>query len=152
MKEKLYTIEELRGILKLHPKTIIRFIHEGKIKGHKIGRAWMVSEADLKIYVHGELAEKNNEESAKTDYSTIGERITVSTVIEITEQNSEEASRISNSIMAMLNGYPGDTIQSRFDFIYDPELKKSKYIVYGAPSVIIEIIKVFDVLAKQKET
>jgi hypothetical protein len=31
MELKLYTISDLTTILNLHPKTILRFIHEGKI-------------------------------------------------------------------------------------------------------------------------
>jgi len=152
MKDKLYTIEELKGILNLHPKTIIRFIHEGKIQGNKIGRSWMVAEKDLKKYVHGELKQDNNIHSNETDYASLESRISTSAVIEIKEQNSEEASRISNSIMAMLNSNNlSDKINFRFDFIYYPESQKSKYIVYGTPKKIIEILKVFEILSKQKE-
>jgi len=32
MSAPFYSIEDLAGILKLHPKTILRFIHEGKIR------------------------------------------------------------------------------------------------------------------------
>ena len=44
MKLKLYSISDLAPLLNLHPKTILRFIHEGKIQARKIGRSWRVSE------------------------------------------------------------------------------------------------------------
>lgn len=150
MDEKLYTVTELKGILNLHEKTIIRFIHEEKIKGKKIGRSWMVSESDLKTYVHGELA-NDKKEVKQTDYSTLNERISISAVIEIKEQNSEEASRISNSLMAMLNSGNEETRKTRFDFFYYPEIQMAKYVVYGNPKTISQIIKTFDVLSNQKE-
>lgn len=150
MKEKLYTVAELCGILKLHTKTIIRFIHEGKIKGQKIGRSWMVSESDLKKYVHGEDSSTEHKTS-DVNYSTLKKRITISAVIEVNEQNSEEATRISNSLMAMLNSSNGMTGNTRFDFFYYPEVQKAKYIVYGDPKTITEIINVFDMLTEQKE-
>jgi len=149
MEEKLYTVTELKGILKLHEKTIIRFIHENKIKGKKIGRSWMVSESDLKTYVHGELSSKNQVE--KTDYQSIYKRISVSAVVEIKEQNSEEATRISNSLMAMLNSGSEETRSTRFDFFYYPESQTAKYIIYGNPKTISQIINIFDVLSSQKE-
>ncbi len=150
MKDKLYTVTELTGILKLHSKTVVRFIHEGKIKARKIGRSWMVSETDLKNYVHGELSSPAAVPET-VNYSTLEGRITVSAVFEIEEQNSEEASRISNSLMAMLNSRGGTGGKTRFDFFYYPEIQKAKYVVYGNPKTVMEVIRIFEILSEQKE-
>ena len=48
MEIKMYSISDLAKILNLHPKTILRFIHEKRIAARKIGRSWMVSEKELK--------------------------------------------------------------------------------------------------------
>lgn len=150
MNVKLYSIADLAKILNLHEKTILRFIHEGKITARKIGRAWMVSEEDLKEYCHLELAVEQKP-ALKPDYGTIRERISVSAVIEITEQNSEEASRISNSLMAMLNSENGRGNGSRFDFFYFPEAERGKYVFYGSPDFIENILHVFNRLCQMKE-
>jgi excisionase family DNA binding protein len=84
MEPKLYSITELSPILKLHPKTLARFIHEGKIKARKIGRSWMVNEDALREYARGEFAVAR-EPKFEPDYASLSERITVSTVIEIIE-------------------------------------------------------------------
>jgi len=146
----MYSIMELTKILNLHEKTILRFIHEGKITAKKIGRAWMVHEDDLKAYAHGELAGRE-QPRLEPDYASLGERISVSAVIEIREENSEEASRISNSLMAMLNGKDESWGPARFDFIYYPEAAKAKYVLYGSPAFIAQILKTFDMLCAQKE-
>lgn len=150
MEPKLYSIAELTSILKLHPKTILRFIHEGKIKSRKIGRSWMVHEDDLKAYAHGEFAVRE-EPRLEPDYGSISERITVSAVVEINEQNSEEAGRISNTLMAMLNCKDESWGKSRFDFFYYPEAQKAKYLFYGSPKFIAEILRSFDMLCRQKD-
>ena len=54
MEQKLYSIEDLVPILKLHSKTILRFIHEGKIRARKIGRTWMVQQDALDFYLQGD--------------------------------------------------------------------------------------------------
>ena len=149
MQLKLYSISDLTKILNLHPKTILRFIHEGKIKARKIGRSWKVSEEDLKLYCHGELSEEQTSKQVP-NFETIADRINVSAVVEITEQNSEEASRISNSLMAMLNSEKGANGKSRFDFFYYPEIQKAKYVFYGSPDVVSRILSTFDVLCRQK--
>jgi excisionase family DNA binding protein len=151
MEPKLYSVEELSSILKLHQKTILRFIHEGKIKARKIGRTWMVSESDLKDFCHCELADKQPP-NLSPNYETLKDRINVSAVIEIIEQNSEEASRISNSFMAMLNSEKySDGKSRRFDFFYYPEAAKAKYVFYGSPGFIKKILDMFSVLSNMGE-
>lgn len=149
MNTTLYSITELSRILKLHEKTILRFIHEGKIKARKIGRSWKVTSEDLKEYCHLELSE-SRAVTPEPDYATLGERISVSAVIEIREQNSEEASRISNSLMAMLNSESKSDTNNRFDFFYFPEQEKGKYVFYGAPEFIENILRVFKGLCQIK--
>jgi excisionase family DNA binding protein len=154
MEQKLYSVAELVEILKLHPKTILRFIHEGKIKARKIGRTWMVGTQELKEYAHAEFAETDATAAAprdKPDYGSLSERISVSAVVEIDEQNSEEASRISNSLMAMLNGKDESWGKTRFDFFYYPEIRKAKYLIYGSPKFISAILNTFDLICAQKE-
>ena len=72
-------------------------------------------------------------------------------MVEITEQNSEEATRISNSLMAMLAGEREASSGTRFDFFYYPETAKAKYVFYGEPRVIAGILETFDLLCAQKD-
>ena len=148
MEPKLYSISDLAKILNLHPKTILRFIHDGKIKARKIGRSWRVSEENLKLYCHGELS--GGSPAMAPAYETLEERIRVSAVVEISEQNSEEATRLSNSLLAMLNSDRDSSGKSRFDFFYYPEIEKAKYVFYGSPAFIERIMNAFNVLCRQK--
>ena len=129
---------------------ILRFIHEGKIKARKIGRSWMVSEDELKAYCHGELKD-SQPPGQSPEYDSLRDRVSVSAVVEIDEQNSEEASRISNSLMAMLNSSTDTDEKSPFDFFYYPEIEKAKYVFFGCPGFIGRIMNAFDTLCGQKE-
>ena len=154
MNQKLYSIADLTDILRLHPKTILRFIHEGKIKARKIGRSWMVGSEELKAYAHSEFAPFGSQPGIareQPNYASLAGRISVSAVVEIDEQNSEEASRISNSLLAMLNSKDESWGPSRFDSFYYPEIRKSKYVLYGTPKFIAAILGSFDRLASQEE-
>ena len=81
---------------------------------------------------------------------TIYNRIKVSAVIEINEYNSDEATRVSNSLMAMLNSGDDSYGETRFDFFYYPEIQKAKYLFYGEPKFISMIMDTFDMLCQQK--
>ena len=52
----MYTVQELAEILSLHPKTVQRFIREGKLKATKIGREWRVQKEDLREFASGKDA------------------------------------------------------------------------------------------------
>jgi excisionase family DNA binding protein len=150
MQDKLYSIQELTELLQLHEKTILRFIHEGKIKARKIGRAWKVSEYDLRTYVHGELATQRPIDRS-VSYETIGERISCSCACEVADQSPEEAIRLSNSFIAMLNSKDDSWGKTRFEFSYDPDRRRAKYSFAGTPTFIAAIIKCFEILSNQEE-
>ena len=148
MQTKLYSIKDMVPILKLHPKTILRFIREGKLMARKVGRTWMVQEDDLNAYLHSGAVEAQVK-AAPTDYHALAQRINISAVIEVTEHNSEEATRISNSLLALLNGRDDAFGKARFDFLYYPELRKAKYLLYGSPKFISSVLEEFDLLCQQ---
>jgi len=148
MENKYYSVEEISRILDLHPKTVRRFIREGKIKAKKIGRAWKIHQDDFKEYAHGELDQPKQD---KINYSPPGAkgRIHVSAVVEIHEKESEEASRISNSLIAMLNSKDPSWGNARYDLIYHPEEGKARFVLYGTPAFIAAIMKFFDIIRQQ---
>ena len=148
MEQKLYSIEDLVPILKLHSKTILRFIHEGKIRARKVGRTWMVQQDALDFYLQGDSVEPKSETQTQEG---VARRITVSAVIEIEEQNSDEATRLSNSLLALLNSKDDSFGKSRFDFFYYPEIQKAKYVLYGSPKFISLILETFHVLSRGQE-
>ena len=44
---KYYTVDQIAELLTLHPKTVQRYIREGKIIAQKVGKRWCVSENNL---------------------------------------------------------------------------------------------------------
>lgn len=48
--EKLFTIEEVAEILRVHTRTVTRYIEAGKLKASKIG-VWRIKESDLNSFL-----------------------------------------------------------------------------------------------------
>ncbi len=143
----MYTVEELAQILSLHPKTVQRFIREGKIKATKIGREWRVRKEDLRDFAHSELSAPRAEEPAAT--SRLADRIQVTAVIELDEGHSSEVSRISNSLIAVLNCKDPRFGAARYDLIYHPEIRKARFVIHGSPLFIRTLLELVDVLLEQ---
>ena len=146
MDKMMYSVNEIAEILELHPKTVQRFIREGKLKARKIGRAWKINVDDFKEYAHAELAETESQNTDENPTSAIADRLTVSAVIELHEAGDTEAARISNTLIAVLNGKDPAWGKARYDYIYQPETGTARFILYGSPLFISSIMKMLEPL------
>ncbi|MCR3905560.1 MAG: helix-turn-helix domain-containing protein [Tenericutes bacterium] len=48
---KLYTIDEVAGILKVTQRTIYNYIKSGTLKAIKIGKYWRINHVDLERFL-----------------------------------------------------------------------------------------------------
>ena len=51
---KIYTVEEVAELLTLKPTTVRVMLRDNEINGFKAGKAWRVTEDDLKKYIQGQ--------------------------------------------------------------------------------------------------
>lgn len=98
--EKYYTVEQVAKLLSMHPKTIQRYIREGKLQANKIGKCWCITGHDLSIFVE-KTGHDNPEDAICSQNKTV-----VSSVVDIRVNDSEECNRIVNMITAALNNKP----------------------------------------------
>ena len=148
MKE-LFSVAEVSEILGLHQKTVQRFIREGKLQARKIGRAWKIHVDDLKEYSHAELAPlpvPDAGPASGTASVPATERVSVSAVIELRDADQQEVSRISNTLIAVLNGKDPSWGKTRYDYIYQPESGIARFILYGKPAFISSIMRMLEPL------
>jgi excisionase family DNA binding protein len=145
MEEKLYSVDEVAEILHLHPRTVRRYIREGVLVGQKIGKEWRITRSALNTLL-GE--EHMPEKSAALKDQSEKVRFQVSAVADIQVQNEDEALRISNTILAALNGKGPEYSEVRFDFLYDKTERKARYVFWGDPAFIGTLLILF---AKIKE-
>jgi excisionase family DNA binding protein len=48
-----FTAEEAAEALRVHPKTLKRWLAEGKIKGHRLGRIWRIPRSEITRLLNG---------------------------------------------------------------------------------------------------
>lgn len=48
---KVFTLEEAAAILKVNKRFLYPYLEAGKLKGAKIGRAWRITEEDLRDFI-----------------------------------------------------------------------------------------------------
>jgi excisionase family DNA binding protein len=101
-----YSVEQISELLNIHPKTIQRYIREGKLRACKIGKSWRVTGHDLSVFT--ENSKENHEEQSMGSVKQRTDRVTASCVVDIGVDDRDEAIRIVNTLTAALNTKPAE--------------------------------------------
>lgn len=110
--EEYYTVGQVADMLSLHPKTVQRYIREGKLRANKIGKSWNITEHDLNIFTKKEdFGEETNSK----------EKTMVSSVVDICVDDLDDSNRIINALTAALNCKPQE---------YGKTLMHTQYLEY----------------------
>mgnify|MGYP001099184755 CR=1 FL=1 len=104
--EDYYTVDQISDMLKIHPKTIQRYIREGKLRATKIGKSWRITGHDLSVFI-----ENNGDEGLDTGEQPV-QNVIASSVIDIHVNGKEDAIRIMNTLTGALNSKPPEYGQS----------------------------------------
>lgn len=106
MPKDYYTVEQISDMLDIHPKTIQRYIREGRLRAAKIGKSWRITGHDLSVFVESNRDEKLDSQNQPT------RSVIASSVVDIIAYGTEDAIRIMNTLTAALNAKPPEYGQS----------------------------------------
>jgi excisionase family DNA binding protein len=134
------TVDEISEKLKMHPKTIRRYIRDGKIKGRKIGKSWYIS--------YEEYLKFTGEEDKKAQVVQLPRKISVSTVVDILVNDIDESMRIANMLSAVMNNkdpkYGSSTMTSQY---IQPE-SKIRIMLWGTVEFIQVMLESISVMTQ----
>jgi excisionase family DNA binding protein len=128
MPEKYYTAEQAAELLKIHIKTIQRYIREGKLRANKVGKSWRITGHDLSVFAEG--ARESAESPAGMEVPP-ADRVKISAVADIEAVNREEAIRIMNTLNAVMNVKPPEYGVSTFTAQYLEPDRKIRLMLWG---------------------
>lgn len=126
MNEKYYKIEDISKMLGLHPKTVGRYIREGKLRATKVGKQWLVTGHDLSVFAEG------NSLGVSQDSGSGATVVTISTVIDVNARGREDGIRILNTMTALLNGKPRHYGESSMNAQWIEPEHKVRILLWGS--------------------
>lgn len=138
-----YTVDEVAKLLKLHPKTIQRYIREGKLQAKKVGKNWRITGHDLSVF-----AENTGISSLSTTNRT-KENIKVSSVIDIQETDFDKASHIVTMLIAALNGKSSEYDKSSVHIQHLEYESKIRISLWGELAFVQKMLDIISVLTQQ---
>lgn len=49
--QQVFTVQEAATVLRAHPNIIRKLLHQGRLGGFRLGRAWRITDSDLNAYM-----------------------------------------------------------------------------------------------------
>ncbi len=123
MSDVLLSVEQVAEQLSLHPKTVLRYIHDGRLPATRIGKSYRIVRAELAAFTGSESG---------TSETEMGARATC--IVDIPHMSLEGAERLA----AFLNStaIAGNAAASpiHLNTVFDPLAKSLKVVAIGRPS------------------
>lgn len=161
MDEKFYTIDQIAEILGMHHKTIRKFITEGRLRANKVGKQWRISGHDLSIFMENSNLSISSKVEKKGDEAGISisnlvennepNKISVSTVVDIKDIDTEEYRRISNMLLAVMNSKDSKMNNATINLKHYKEENNLKVMLWGDIEFIKEMLDLISILMENRE-
>jgi|CeladaMinimDraft_18_1061708.scaffolds.fasta_scaffold04263_2 excisionase family DNA binding protein len=142
---ELLTVDQLAQLLEMHPRTIRRYIREDRLKAVKVGGEWRIRKEDAEMFIGSKLEEYKSEAmdvvKAFVDGkdSEVDGKLQVCTVLDCYVGN-EEAMKISEVVMRYMNQDDPTRGRAKFQYFYDDNEKKGRYILWGNPAFVGKVL------------
>jgi excisionase family DNA binding protein len=133
MSGKILTVEQAAEELKLHPKTVLRHIREGRLSATRIGKAYRIDRGTLDTFagvVRGHVGPVAD--------------VRATCIIEISDISAEGAERMASLLNAA--GMTGDarTAPLHLSTAHDPVGRSLKIVLIATPSDSARLLELAD--------
>ena len=130
MSNKLLTVDQVANILGFHPRTVRRYIREGRLEGTKLGNQWRILQEDLNVLTGTETSVETSKNGRATD------RVHVSAVVDVRVGDEQEAIRIFNSMLAAVTGKGSEYGVVQYQTLYLKDEQKARLMFWGDAAFI----------------
>ncbi|HEV7386458.1 MAG TPA: helix-turn-helix domain-containing protein, partial [Phenylobacterium sp.] len=137
--------------LKLHPKTVLRFIHEGRVRAVKVGKSYRILRTEMEAMTGVTLGAYRV--AHDTGGATLEPRegpsgIRVTSIVDLPNIGAETAQRLGRVLPAARMGREGHPDPMNLDVIYDPATRILKVLIVGSPIDTATMLKMVQVLSE----
>ncbi|MDR0225499.1 MAG: helix-turn-helix domain-containing protein [Burkholderiaceae bacterium] len=133
-----HTVDDAARLLRLHPKTVLRFIREGRLHATRVGKAYRILPADLAA-----LAPVPPSAPAPVARAT--------TVVDIAPATPALHRHLSRSLLALASGRPAPGQPLQLDAAFDPATDRLKLIVTASPADTATLLSALETLLAQAQ-
>jgi excisionase family DNA binding protein len=134
MSEEVYTVEQFAERLKLHRKTVLRFIREGRLRAVKVGKSYRILRSDLEAMTG---VVRPTASSAR-----------VTSIVDIPDVDPARAERLARALPALRMGREAHPDPMSLDVAYDTARRHLKVVIVGSPGDTATMLQALETLAE----
>ncbi|HWA63015.1 MAG TPA: helix-turn-helix domain-containing protein [Caulobacteraceae bacterium] len=131
MSEEVYTVESVAEQLRLHPKTVLRFIKEGRLRATKVGKSYRILRSDLDA-----LAGRKPAPAAPD--------VRVTSIVDVTNVSAETARKLAGRLTAVRMGPEAHDDPMSIDVAHDPARGSVKVVLVGSAADMAAMLRLID--------
>ena len=135
MSEEIYTVEQFAERLKLHPKTVLRFIREGRLRAVKVGKSYRILRSELEAMT-GVVRSRGAAAAAR-----------VTSIVDLPDVSAELAERLARQVPAVRTAQEAHPDPMSLDVAYDPARRHLKIVIVGSIDDTGVMLKMIQVIA-----
>ncbi len=132
MSEGLLTVEAAAEALRLHVKTVLRFIREGRLRATKIGKQYRIQRSDLDAF-------------AGAPARNVSPRARATGIVDVQDVDQALLQRLSATLLGARQGHDPQAEPMSIDIAHDPSRRAAKVIAVGSPGDLAMLFKLIDV-------
>ncbi len=133
MSEEVYTVEQFAERLKLHPKTVLRFIREGRLRAVKMGKSYRILRSEFDAFTG--IAPKERPSRAR-----------VTAIVDLPGVTPESAQRLARVLPSARMGQQTPADPMSIDVAHDPANDHVKVVLVGAPGDVASMLRMVETL------
>jgi excisionase family DNA binding protein len=133
MSEEVYTVEQFAERLKLHPKTVLRFIRDGRLRAVKLGKSYRILRSDFDAFAG--VTPKARAASAR-----------VTAIVDLTDISQDQAQRLARVLPSARMGQQTPRDPMSIDVVHDPQRGQVKVVLIGDLGDVASMLRMVETL------
>jgi excisionase family DNA binding protein len=133
MSSQFHTVEEAAQRLRLHPKTVLRYVGDGRLRATRVGKSYRILRSDLDAFA-----------GAPAPAQPSAARATC--IVDAADIDAERAQRLAVHLTAARANAQTQPEPMSLDVAYDPARRSVKVVLVGSPADTAAMLKLVQVL------
>ncbi len=151
MSEEVYTVEQFAERLKLHPKTVLRFIRDGRLRAVKVGKSYRILRTEMEAmtgFVPAAYQVGGSEIEAMIGRRSAPTTTRVTSIVDFEQVTPQRAQHLARMLPSLRTGPSAGSDLMNLSVAYDPATRGLKIVIVGSPGDTAAMLKMIDVLAE----
>jgi len=144
MDQDFLTVAEVAKRLKLHVKTVLIYVRDGRLRATRIGKQYRVARSDFDAFAAGHGAPLEPDDFRRHRH------VEVSTIVEIDAISRAAAERAVTHLQGALKGKSPEDRPTRLDTIYYEEIARLKLIISASLGTTASLLNLIPILIEER--